>query len=62
MRVAIESATEHEMLLHISVADTGIGIPPDKQSASSRRSARPTAPPPGSMAAPAWGSRLRSNW
>ena len=31
VRVAIESATEEEMFLHVSVADTGMGIPPDQQ-------------------------------
>ena len=31
VRVAIESSTENEMLLHISVADTGMGIPPGQQ-------------------------------
>jgi len=31
VRVAIESSTQHEMLLHVSVADTGVGIPPGKQ-------------------------------
>ncbi len=29
--VAIESATEEEMFLHISVTDTGMGIPPEQQ-------------------------------
>ena len=31
VRVAIESATEEEVFLHVSVADTGMGIPPDQQ-------------------------------
>jgi signal transduction histidine kinase/CheY-like chemotaxis protein/streptogramin lyase len=31
VRVAIESATEQEMSLHVSVADTGMGIPRDQQ-------------------------------
>jgi signal transduction histidine kinase/CheY-like chemotaxis protein/ligand-binding sensor domain-containing protein len=31
VRVAIESATEEEMFLHVSVADTGMGIPPNQQ-------------------------------
>ena len=34
-------------LLHFAVRDTGIGIPPEKQAASSRRSSRPTARPRG---------------
>jgi signal transduction histidine kinase/CheY-like chemotaxis protein/ligand-binding sensor domain-containing protein/HPt (histidine-containing phosphotransfer) domain-containing protein len=31
VRVAIESATEEDMFLRVSVTDTGMGIPPDQQ-------------------------------
>ncbi len=31
LRVAVESQTENEIVLHFTVADTGIGIPSDKQ-------------------------------
>jgi PAS domain S-box-containing protein len=31
VRVAVESAHEQDVVLHVSVADTGIGIPPEKQ-------------------------------
>ncbi|TAM80281.1 MAG: response regulator [Acidobacteria bacterium] len=31
LHVVMESQAEHEMVLHFTVADTGIGIPPEKQ-------------------------------
>lgn len=31
VRVAVESAQEHDVTLHFSVSDTGVGIPPEKQ-------------------------------
>src|SRR3712207_5639211 len=33
VRVRVESRTDEEVVLHVAVCDTGIGIPPDKQGA-----------------------------
>ena len=44
--------------LVVNVKDTGIGISPEQQAKLFQRVyARPTRPPPASMAAPAWASR-----
>ena len=54
LEVTRESHSEKDVVLHFVVADTGIGIPPEKQSPSSRCSSRRILRQRAVMAARAW--------
>jgi signal transduction histidine kinase len=53
--VSVRSELEEgwQVLLHVCVADTGIGIPVEKQASIFDAFVQPMAPAPGAMAAPA---------
>jgi signal transduction histidine kinase len=53
LRVAAQSTTDREICLHVSVSDTGVGIPPSSRLTSRRRA---------NMAAPDWGWPSSPSW
>ena len=63
VRTEGDEQTGEGSLLHFTVRDTGIGLERGRPvAACSRNSARPTAAPRASTAAPGWGWRSASCW
>jgi PAS domain S-box-containing protein len=62
LRVDVLDCADQQLTLRFEVRDTGIGLSPRPATSCSSPSSRPTARPPASSAAPAWGWPSPSAW